>query len=72
MDGNGRWAKRRMLPRIAGHKKGLDTLEIVVKCAITYKIQFAYILLLLALWAQLLNKQTSPLPSIQLIGMMQR
>ena len=40
MDGNGRWAKRRMLPRIAGHKKGLDTLETVVKCAITYKIKF--------------------------------
>jgi len=40
MDGNGRWAKRRMLPRIAGHKKGLDTLEIIVKSAMTYKIPF--------------------------------
>lgn len=25
MDGNGRWAKKRMLPRSAGHKAGLDT-----------------------------------------------
>ena len=25
MDGNGRWAKRRMLPRTAGHKVGLET-----------------------------------------------
>lgn len=25
MDGNGRWAKKRMLPRTAGHKVGLDT-----------------------------------------------
>ena len=25
MDGNGRWAKKRLLPRTAGHKVGLDT-----------------------------------------------
>jgi len=22
MDGNGRWAKKRLMPRISGHKKG--------------------------------------------------
>jgi len=38
MDGNGRWAKKRMLPRIAGHKKGLDSLQVIIKSAITYKI----------------------------------
>ncbi|MDO4774664.1 MAG: isoprenyl transferase [Aerococcaceae bacterium] len=27
MDGNGRWAKKRFLPRIAGHKKGVDTIK---------------------------------------------
>jgi undecaprenyl diphosphate synthase len=27
MDGNGRWALRRRLPRIAGHKKGADTVR---------------------------------------------
>ena len=27
MDGNGRWAKKRMLPRIAGHKAGVDALK---------------------------------------------
>jgi undecaprenyl diphosphate synthase len=33
MDGNGRWATRRYLPRVAGHKKGLDTLrECVRRC----------------------------------------
>ena len=26
MDGNGRWATRRFLPRVAGHKAGVDTL----------------------------------------------
>lgn len=30
MDGNGRWAKKRFLPRVAGHKKGLDTVREVV------------------------------------------
>jgi undecaprenyl diphosphate synthase len=34
MDGNGRWAKRRGLPRVAGHKKGVDTVrDIVEACA---------------------------------------
>lgn len=30
MDGNGRWASQRFLPRIAGHKKGVDALKRVV------------------------------------------
>ena len=34
MDGNGRWAKARRLPRIAGHKVGADSLKECVKtCA---------------------------------------
>ena len=31
MDGNGRWAKKRLLPRFMGHKRGLDALEATVK-----------------------------------------
>ena len=31
MDGNGRWATRRYLPRMAGHKKGMDTLSACVR-----------------------------------------
>ncbi len=31
MDGNGRWATRRFLPRLAGHKKGLDALRRCVR-----------------------------------------
>lgn len=27
MDGNGRWASKRFLPRVAGHKKGVDSLH---------------------------------------------
>lgn len=33
MDGNGRWAKQRNLPRSAGHKKGAETLREIVKGA---------------------------------------
>jgi undecaprenyl diphosphate synthase len=31
MDGNGRWAKKRLLPRIAGHKKGVGAVRDIVK-----------------------------------------
>lgn len=33
MDGNGRWAKKRLLPRQFGHKAGADTLEKITKAA---------------------------------------
>lgn len=31
MDGNGRWAKARLLPRVAGHKRGVDALKRTVQ-----------------------------------------
>ncbi|MBN2726927.1 di-trans,poly-cis-decaprenylcistransferase [Candidatus Mcinerneyibacteriota bacterium] len=33
MDGNGRWARQRLLPRTYGHKKGVETLRTIVKAA---------------------------------------
>jgi undecaprenyl diphosphate synthase len=34
MDGNGRWAKKRMLPRVEGHRRGVKTVDkIVTLCA---------------------------------------
>ncbi|KRN03802.1 isoprenyl transferase [Holzapfeliella floricola] len=33
MDGNGRWAKKRFLPRVAGHKKGMDNVKTITKAA---------------------------------------
>ena len=34
MDGNGRWAKKRFLPRVAGHRRGVEAVREVVKaCA---------------------------------------
>ncbi|WP_125704332.1 isoprenyl transferase [Lacticaseibacillus daqingensis] len=33
MDGNGRWAKKRFLPRIAGHKQGMENVKTITKAA---------------------------------------
>ncbi len=33
MDGNGRWAKRQHLPRLAGHKQGLEAARVIIKAA---------------------------------------
>ena len=38
MDGNGRWARKRFLPRVAGHKRGLDTVRDVVKLCIDHGV----------------------------------
>ena len=40
MDGNGRWAKRRFLPRIAGHRKGVEAVRGVVEAAPALGIEF--------------------------------
>lgn len=40
MDGNGRWAKKRGLPRIAGHKAGVKTVKRIVKSAGELNIKF--------------------------------
>ena len=33
LDGNGRWAQQRNLPRTSGHEQGLKTLKVIVKAA---------------------------------------
>ncbi|KRK74355.1 undecaprenyl pyrophosphate synthetase [Lacticaseibacillus nasuensis JCM 17158] len=33
MDGNGRWAKRRFLPRVAGHKQGMENVKTITMAA---------------------------------------
>jgi undecaprenyl diphosphate synthase len=35
MDGNGRWASKRFLPRVAGHKQGVDSLKRIVSACPT-------------------------------------
>lgn len=40
MDGNGRWAKKRSLPRIAGHRIGLESLRAVIKACDELKVKY--------------------------------
>ena len=40
MDGNGRWARKRFLPRIAGHKRGVETVRDIVKQCIALKVEY--------------------------------
>ncbi len=39
MDGNGRWAKKRFMPRFAGHKSGLSALRKIVASCVEEKIE---------------------------------
>ena len=39
MDGNGRWAKNKLLPRLIGHNKGLDSVKKIIEFSIKYKIK---------------------------------
>jgi undecaprenyl diphosphate synthase len=40
MDGNGRWAKSRGLPRFEGHRRGVEAVRRVVRSAIERGVQF--------------------------------
>lgn len=40
MDGNGRWAKKRCLPRVAGHWKGMQTIRRIVKLSGKIKLKY--------------------------------
>jgi len=39
MDGNGRWAKKRFLPRTAGHKEGMERVKEIVEVAVNIGIK---------------------------------
>ena len=40
MDGNGRWANKRLLPRVAGHRKGVESVRASVRAAIEQGVEF--------------------------------
>ncbi|MCX6081896.1 MAG: isoprenyl transferase [Chloroflexi bacterium] len=40
MDGNGRWAKKRGLPRLAGHKAGTENLRRIIKACVDFEIDY--------------------------------
>jgi undecaprenyl diphosphate synthase len=39
MDGNGRWAKKRGLPRTQGHRKGVDAVQRTVEASIEIGVE---------------------------------
>jgi len=39
MDGNGRWAQRKDLPRVEGHRKGGETVERIAQCCVDFGIE---------------------------------
>jgi len=40
MDGNGRWALQRGLPRLAGHKAGTENLRRIIRASVEFGIQY--------------------------------
>lgn len=38
MDGNGRWAKKKLLPRLVGHNKGLQSVRKIIEYCIKYNV----------------------------------
>lgn len=76
MDGNGRWAKKRFLPRFAGHRRGVETVRDAVRYClergIEYLTLFAFssenwrrpteeVTLLMQLFARALKQEVSKL-----------
>ena len=43
MDGNGRWAQQRGLPRLEGHRAGVGSLRSVIECLSEYQIKYVTI-----------------------------
>ena len=40
MDGNGRWAKQRLLPRVAGHRRGLETVRLITRACVEARVEY--------------------------------
>lgn len=67
MDGNGRWAERRMLPRVAGHHRGVESARGVVKNCIELEVP---ILTMFAFSSE--NWQRPPTEIKLLMGLLQK
>jgi undecaprenyl diphosphate synthase len=76
MDGNGRWAKQRFMPRVAGHQRGVEALREVVKgcrdLGVEYLTVFAFssenwrrpaeeVTFLMSLFLKMLEREVSKL-----------
>ncbi|WP_338450013.1 isoprenyl transferase [Niallia oryzisoli] len=61
MDGNGRWARKRGMPRVAGHKEGVSTVVKIVKAAVKCKVK------ILTLYTFSTENWKRPKPEVDLI-----
>lgn len=61
MDGNGRWAKKRGLPRVAGHREGMNTIRRTVRQANKYGVK------ILTLYAFSTENWKRPRPEVEFL-----
>ena len=67
MDGNGRWAKERGLPRIAGHRKGVEAVRRTVQAAVELNVSY------LTIYSFSSENWSRPADEVQeLMGLMKR
>ena len=59
MDGNGRWATKRGLPRLAGHKVGIEKIQEVLQCLADNEVEFV------TLYAFSTENWNRPRPEVQ-------
>ncbi len=59
MDGNGRWAKARGLPRLAGHRAGTENLRPILEASVDFGIQ------VLTIWAFSTENWSRPAQEVQ-------
>jgi undecaprenyl diphosphate synthase len=62
MDGNGRWAKKRHLPRLAGHRAGTENIRRIIELFVDYKIGY--------LTLYVFSTENWKRPSIEVKGLM--
>lgn len=61
MDGNGRWAEKRSMPRVAGHKEGISAIVKIVKAAVNCNVK------VLTLYAFSTENWKRPKPEVDFI-----
>src|SRR3954452_9041376 len=67
MDGNGRWASKRMLPRFEGHRRGVEALRRAVRAAADLNIDY------LTLYSFSSENWSRPKPEVEdLMGLLKR
>jgi undecaprenyl diphosphate synthase len=67
MDGNGRWAKARGLPRLAGHRAGTENVRPILEASVEFGIEF------LTIWAFSTENWIRPEAEVQgLLRILQR